>query len=285
MFGKIAKLFAGARPPSSVTVEKIRQVFAYGLKYDLTGIELSEHEASGLARMIDFQHEPRDFTIRVALKGFEIGQRVVIPPHIKWSKHPEFAYVGIVDDAVELRYGTEVSSAWYLCPVASNPQDKRKVEALFQFWYERLGLPESLDTSESPDLTNMATVSEPFPGFAVLSLRYAERPEVGRGVTAQDLATRLGYAMDVNWFDENPDLSHFGVTEVTKRGADGCGFDFGPYDESVEDFSERYAVVIRQTAGGGVMLLIQDAAKASYGETVKGLFEGIVAERAVGDDR
>jgi hypothetical protein len=64
----------------------------------------------------------------------------------------------------------------------------------------------------------------------------------------------------------------FGVTVVTKRGgadADGYGFDFGPYNEKAGDFSERYGVVIRQTASSDLMLLIQDVAKTAYGETVK----------------
>lgn len=285
MLDKIMGLFAGTRPPHGVTVEKIRQIFAYGLKYNVKGISLSESEVSGLARLMDLQHGPNDLTIRVACKSFEVGQKVLIPPHIKWSNNPEFAYVGIVDDAVEFRYGTDKSSAWYLCPVASSSADRRKVEDLFQFWYERLALPGSLN--ETPDFTGMSIASDPFPGFSVLSLRYPNHSESGQDVRAEELATRLSRAMDVDWFGKTPDISHFAVSELTSYGddSDEYAFDFGPFDEAADDFTNRHTVVVRQTAGGGMMLLIQNAAKAPYGGIVKNLFEQIVPQHVADDDR
>jgi hypothetical protein len=74
-------------------------------------MSLTEGQAQGLGRHIAWQVEARDWTIKVEAKGFKLGDEIIVPPHIKWSANPVFAYVGIVGDAVEFRYGSDQDSA------------------------------------------------------------------------------------------------------------------------------------------------------------------------------
>jgi hypothetical protein len=125
-------------------------------------------------------------------------------------------------------------------------------------------------------------MSTPFRGFTVLGIAYPNhiQPEA-EPLTAYDVSLRLSHDMDVEWFACDHDLKHYACTGPV-RGNDetdiAFGFDFGPYDHAVDDFTDRYTVIVRETAGGGFMLLIQDAARA-FAEKTRGLFDAVVADR------
>ena len=128
--------------------------------------------------------------------------------------------------------------------------------------------------------------STPIRGFTVLRIDYPNHlhPEA-KPLTNYDIAIRLSYDMDVEWFADDHDLDHF-ATSVPIQGnsdnEDAFGFDFGPCDPDTDTdtdhFVERYTVIVRETAGGGFMLLIQDSAIA-YGDKVRELFDAVVADR------
>ncbi|MDT2020473.1 hypothetical protein [Methylocella sp. CPCC 101449] len=287
---EIAKRLWGSRgraqPSSVVTVDKMREVFAYGAEKGVTGLSLPEQEVRGnktqnLARLIDWQAEPRDWTIKVAIKQFQLGDTLVIPPHIKWSANPLFAYVGIVDGAVEFRCGNDRASAWFLCPKAEQAEDISKIETLFQFWYDKFGLPQSL-TGGAASVDGATTASDtPIRGFKVFAHRYPNHTSSPRvTLSAPQLAEALSREMDVAWFGTTPEMTHFAVTDLSPGTGDHEGaiaFDFGPYDESAEGFTTRHTVIVRTTAGGGFMLLVQDAA-AAYGPKVADFFDKVIAE-------
>lgn len=58
---------------------------------------------------------------------------------------------------------------------------------------------------------------------------------------------------------------------------DAVGFDFGPFDRATDDFTHRYTVIVRETAGGGFMLLIQDGATA-FADKTRALFKAVAAD-------
>jgi hypothetical protein len=125
-------------------------------------------------------------------------------------------------------------------------------------------------------------MSTPFRGFTVLGIAYPNhiQPEA-QPLTAHDIALRLSHDMDVDWFADDHDLKHYACTGPV-RGNDeseiAFGFDFGPYDRAIGDFKVRYTVVLRETAGGGFMLLMQDTALAFVDKT-RALFEAIIEDR------
>jgi hypothetical protein len=69
--------------------------------------------------------------------------------------------------------------------------------------------------------------------------------------------------------------TRFAVSEVaqgTGDHADAYWFEFGPYEASADI---RYALIVRETAGGGFMLLVQDTG-VNYGPVITDLFKKIV---------
>jgi hypothetical protein len=126
--------------------------------------------------------------------------------------------------------------------------------------------------------------STPIRGFTVLRIDYPNhlRPEA-KPLTNYDIAIRLSYDMDVEWFANDHELEHFATTmpvQGNDENQDAFGFDFGPVDPETEtdDFIEHFTVIVRETAGGGFMLLVQDAAIA-YGDKIRELFDAVVADR------
>lgn len=116
----------------------------------------------------------------------------------------------------------------------------------------------------------------------MLGIAYPNRIELEAApLTAHDIALRLSHDMDVDWFAGDENLKHHACTGPV-RGNDNSeeayGFDFGPYDFEAGDFEDRHTVIVRETAGGGFMLLIQNSAMAFAGKT-RALFDAIIADR------
>lgn len=118
--------------------------------------------------------------------------------------------------------------------------------------------------------------------FQVLATAYPNHSRPGRQpVSTHDLALRMSYDMDVLWFGTDPAMSHFAITETTSLAEDGevwSGFDFGPSAPDSDDFVQRHQIVIRQTAGGGFMLLVEKTSGA-YADRLKTIFQNVVDDR------
>lgn len=102
--------------------------------------------------------------------------------------------------------------------------------------------------------------STPIRGFTVLDLAYPNHLLTeATPMTAYDIALRLSHDMDVDWFGKDADLKRYACTGPVRgndENDDAFGFDFGVYDLKAKDFAVRYTVIVRETAGGGFMLLI-----------------------------
>jgi hypothetical protein len=128
----------------------------------------------------------------------------------------------------------------------------------------------------------MDAIASPFRGFTVLGIAYPNhvQPEAAP-LTAYDISLRLSHDMDVDWFAHDRELRHHACTGPM-RGNDenevAFGFDFGPYDQDASDFRIRYTVVVRETAGGGFMVLLQDNGIA-FADKIRALFEAVIADR------
>jgi hypothetical protein len=123
--------------------------------------------------------------------------------------------------------------------------------------------------------------STPIRGFTVLGLAYPNHlHSASKPLTAYDIALRLCHDLDVEWFGNDLELKHFSVSEPICGNAENeeaFGFDFGPFEKTTQDFRHRYTAIVRETAGGGFMLLIQDSA-AAFADNTRTLFEAIVAD-------
>ena len=266
-------------PACAVTLHRLHQLFEYGYRHNRNGLSLSEDEADGLARLIDWQAEPRDWTILVASNRYQIGNQIVVPPHIKWSNNPHFRYVGIVGGAIEYRSGDEGQSAYFLADVTTDREVMRQIDELFRFWSERLQLDRTnqdlgIQLSEFQSVTR----ETPINGFTVLSIIYPNH-SVGRPapLNGEALATLLAHSIDCDWFAADPGLDQFAVSDVVRGEGDNIdchAFDFGPCDHETDEFLSRHTVIVRETAGGGFLLLIQEGAR-EYAAKITKLFEAL----------
>jgi hypothetical protein len=269
----------GEERPALITPERVQDLFDYGRRHDVSGIALEESEATGLARLIDWQPDVRDWTIRVATMRFAAGDQIVIPPHIKWSDNPHFRYAGIVDGVLEFRSGDNGESAWFLAEAATEPRLVEQTAGLFEFWYHRLQLDRiGQQAVEDPAGLGAVTRGSPIRGFNVQSVIYPNHTAPGDPpYTAAELAMLLSRSMDLHWFAEEAAFDHFSVSAVQQGNGDNqdaVAFDFGPFDKDADDFVTRCTVIVRETAGGGFMLLVQDTG-AEHAARIKALYDAL----------
>jgi hypothetical protein len=277
----LKRLFRIGSAPSPVqlfvTIDKVHALFAYGRDQGCQGLGLSEDEVMGPQRLMDWQADTKDWTILVASKSFAVGDEIVIPPHIKWSNNPHFRYIGIVNGALEFRTGDNGESAWFLANVTSNPEVVEEISAFFKFWYDRLQLQHNEQPTEQP-IAGLASLTRdtPIRGFKVITVIYPNHKTSKKApYTVRELARLLSRTMDINWFAKTPEFEHFAVTDVSigsSRDEDAFGFDFGPFDQDSGEFLTRSTVIVRETAGGGMMLLVEETAYI-YNAKLKTLYE------------
>jgi hypothetical protein len=285
VLGVVSKFFKtlfrmGSAPgptQSFVTISKVLELFEYGQKHGFHGMTLSEDEVKGPQRLMDWQANAKDWTILVANNAFDVGNKIVIPPHIKWSDNPHFRYIGIVNDNLEYRTSDNGGSAWFLAHKTSYPEVVEQIDAFFKFWYLRLQLQQSgQQITEVAAGIETVTRSSPIRGFKVVSLIYPNHiASDAEPFTARELAMLLSRSMDIDWFAPTPEFEHFAVSEVrigNSGNDDAHGFDFGPVDQDNDDFVDRNTVIVRETAGGGMMLLVEETAE-KYSAQIKILYE------------
>lgn len=265
-------------PDLFISVERLHQLFAFGRSQDTSGLSLSEEEAIGLQRSISWEAEPKDWTIRVAIKSFAVGDKIKLPAFVQWSNNPQFRYVGIVDGRLEFRVGKAGESAYFVADVTTNADEIAEINALFKVWYERLkldqpspGLPQGLQS--------VTTTDTPIRGFSVLQIGYPNHIlQLDPPYSAQELATRLSYQMEVDWFAKDLPYEHFRVSAVAQGmepHKDAYWFDFGLFNKKANEFDNRHTLIVRPTAGGGFMLLLQNSGE-KYADEIRPLFANIM---------
>jgi hypothetical protein len=87
----------------------------------------------------------------------------------------------------------------------------------------------------------------------------------------------LSRSIDIHWFAKEPEFEQHSVTAVQQGNGDNqdaFAFDFGPFDSDLDDFEKRMTVIVRETAGGGFMLLIEDTGSA-HGAKIKALYDAL----------
>ena len=120
----------------------------------------------------------------------------------------------------------------------------------------------------------------------MLALCYPDHlGRVGPPGTRNDLALRLARDMDVAWFANSPDFEHSAVSDFYEvrdptDGEQALAFDFGPYDPSADEFITSDMIILRDTAGGGIMLLVQNSAGERM-EKISSPLENIVGRDAI----
>jgi hypothetical protein len=208
-----------------------------------------------------------------------VGDKIVIPSHIKWSDNPHFRYIGIVNDNPEFCASDDGGSAWFLAPKTSLPEAVEQIEVFFKFWYHRLQSPHrDLQTTDVAASLETVTRGSLITGFKVVAFIYLKHVvSDAEPFTARELAMLLSRSMDIDWFAQTSELEHFAVSEVNRSNSgddDAHEFDFGPVDTGSDDFLERNTVIVRETAGGGMMLLVEETAE-KYSAQIKILYEGL----------
>jgi|GEM_PF-1468247 len=113
-----------------VTIEKVRQLFAYG---ELTGLQ------SMWTTICDFDtfgHNIKWRNKSIYFSEWRNRKEHRNPPHIIWNNDPVFAYIGFVDGALEYRYGYQGESIYAFCPIAANAEIIGEINAVFDIWFD-----------------------------------------------------------------------------------------------------------------------------------------------------
>jgi hypothetical protein len=122
---------------TEITIEKIQDMFAYAKLKNICGYGSVVGAVPPLDKSISWQEA-------FSFAGNEKYPARTEPAHLKWCNNPIFAYVAIIDNAVEYRYSEDGGSAYDICPVVTDEKSISLVTAIFNFWYLHLYLPEAL---------------------------------------------------------------------------------------------------------------------------------------------
>ena len=118
-------------------------MFEYGRKKNLTGTgDESLRGKYKVGHLINWEPESK------FKKAFKDIPEQTVPPHIKWSNNPIFAYVSIVDNKVQYHYGEDGGSAIYICPITTNTERIKFIDEVFEHYYNKFSLPDALNKSK-----------------------------------------------------------------------------------------------------------------------------------------
>ncbi len=143
--GFFKKLFGNNNPENNykpkITAVKIQHLFEYGKLKNVIGTgDESLKDKWKVGQSISWDSEGYYF------KGYKDIPAQDVPPHIKWSNNPVFAYVAIVDNKVRYHYGEKSGSAVYICPVTEDPAHIKLIDEIFEHYYHNFfKLPQSLN--------------------------------------------------------------------------------------------------------------------------------------------
>lgn len=211
-----------------LTPQTLQQVFDYAILFNTVGRGASRlGGAPGPAERITFSPRPRQIDFNKAHGAYRRDEVVDVPAHLQWSAHPVFAFLGLVDGALEYRFGTKGEAAYRLCPVTHHPEQITQIERMFLLWYEHLGLPDSL---------------EPVPPEPALEIDRSDKMELIRHYLREGdqgfLFDVLGdhhddVVMWVDWRESDDDIVH--MCERLIRTGD-LSADFVPNEASADLF-------------------------------------------------
>lgn len=143
----LKKLFGQNEPEKNyepkITVEKIQHLFEYGKLKNLIGTgDDSLRGKYKVGHLINWETESK------FRKAFNDIPAQTVPPHIKWSNNPVFAYVSIIGNSVQYHYGEDGGSAVFICPITTNPKHIRVIDEIFEHYYNKFGLPNILNKTK-----------------------------------------------------------------------------------------------------------------------------------------
>ncbi len=142
--GILKKLFGSPalQAKGATTTQQIEDIFAYGALHNLSAASMPvTGKLQRLGSNISWESEPGFY------RGYHSIRPQKIPAHIKWQNNPFFAYMGVVDGAIEYRYSEGSGATWYTCPPTTNPDHIQLIDRIFLAWYQHLQLPQSLHTA------------------------------------------------------------------------------------------------------------------------------------------
>ncbi|EKF20489.1 hypothetical protein [Nitratireductor pacificus] len=144
----------GASPDGAkarATPRALQEVFEYSVRFNIVGKGFSRLGGEpGPAERITFSPRPRRIDFRQAHGPYRRDEIVDVPAYLQWSAYPVFAFLALIDEELEYRFGTNGEATHWLCPITADPERIAQIDRMFLLWYEHLGLPESLDPPPSP---------------------------------------------------------------------------------------------------------------------------------------
>lgn len=115
-----------------VTVEKVRQLFAHG---ELAGQQSVWTAACDFGT---FGHNIRWRNKSVYFNKWENVHEHRNPPHIVWNNNAVFSYIGLVNGALEFKYGCKGESVYSFCAAAVNAEIISEIKEVFDTWFDEI---------------------------------------------------------------------------------------------------------------------------------------------------
>lgn len=148
--GWFGRLWSGTAS-GAVTPERLAHMLAFAKANNAVGQGRSGIGGfKGIGENIGFQADPCDIDFRQAHGRYRRDLVVHSHAHVQWAHKPIYAAVGLVDGAVQYRFGADDEMTWWASPVTRNPVHIAQIERMFDAWYEYLGLPGALDKFAAP---------------------------------------------------------------------------------------------------------------------------------------
>jgi len=117
------------------TVESMKAFFAYGAIRNIKAT--GDPSLAGrfeVGHLISWEEKESFY------RGSNNIPAQIVPPHIKWSSHPVYAYLALKDNKIYYHYSDEDGSTLYICPETSDPKHIKMINELFDHYYRKFGL-------------------------------------------------------------------------------------------------------------------------------------------------
>jgi len=204
----------------AITVAKIEELFEY--------VRLKDKMAYGLPWNAGWTDKP-----------YQIGDPPkIIPAHIHWKNvdAPKYAYVAIVENRLEYRYGEKGEFPLWNCPVTTNEEHIKFINDLFFQMYEKFDLPGSLKEFQSESIKEKPVEPVPshdeLPHDKIMLLKTYLKGE-SSDFFYDILTKRYDILMWVDWREEDDaiiryceDILHTGSLSAVVNDSDNkLGFD------------------------------------------------------------
>ena len=124
------------------TVEKLKKIFEYcSTKNSKSAADYSHKFKYGIGSLISWHVDKLD--LLDSSRSCSNNK----PSYIRWSNHPEYAFLSVANDQVSYYYSSTCGSEIEQCSLTTDPQRIKIINELFDYYYRKFIVEEKLSTT------------------------------------------------------------------------------------------------------------------------------------------